>query len=86
MLLDAIVGAPARRPFPSESPAELVNGDLVLALVLGAGQLERRGKRRAAPADHGDLDGARRRHALRAPMLAQGTACFDDHASLTGPP
>ena len=54
MLLDAVRHPSPGSALAAEPPAQLVDGDLVAAFVLGARQLERRGERRTTAADNGD--------------------------------
>ena len=63
MLLDAPRRPAARGPLAAHAPAGLVDRDLVAAAMFGPRQLEGRGHRGAAAADHGHPDGAVAVHA-----------------------
>src|ERR1051325_6205348 len=65
VLLDPVRHAAARCSLSAEAPAHLVDCDFIPPAELRSRQLERRGKGRAAAADHGDANRfVRWRHAM----------------------
>ena len=73
--------ATAGRAFAAESPAGLIDRQLISPFVLRARQFERRGHRGAASADHRDFDRPRSPHcrprSSTATRTRHGFACHD---------